>query len=90
MGLTQKEYNEFIVYWAPRMQENKYNLISFQTENYEQSAPLHINPAPDSMLRVYMAYKPLTNPIDIEPQTFKPFERTGFSVVEWGGCMVNN
>ena len=90
IGLTQKEYNEFIVYWAPRMQENAYNLISFQTEDYEQSAPLHINPAPDSMLRVYMAYKPLTNPIDIEPQTFKPFERTGFSVVEWGGCMVNN
>ena len=90
MGLTQKEYNEFIVYWAPRMQENKYNLISFQTENYEQIAPLHINPAPDSMLRVYMAYKPLTNPVDIEPQTFESFERKGFSVVEWGGCMINN
>ena len=90
MGLTQKEYNEFIVYWAPRMQENEYNLISFQTENYEQIAPLHINPAPDSMLRVYMAYKPLTNPVTIEPQTFESFERKGFSVVEWGGCMVNN
>lgn len=90
IGLTQKEYNEFIVYWAPRMQENAYNLISFQAENYEQIAPLHITPAPDSMLRVYMAYKPLTKPIDIEPQTFEPFERTGFSVVEWGGCMVNN
>lgn len=88
MGLTQKEYNEFIVYWAPRMQENKYNLISFQTENYEQSAPLHINPAPDSMLRVYMAYKPLTSPVDIEPQTFEPFKREGFTVVEWGGCVV--
>ena len=88
MGLTPKEYNEFIVYWAPLMQENEYNLISFQTENYEQNAPLHINPAPDSMLRVYMAYKPLTSPVNIEPQTFEPFEREGFSVVEWGGCVV--
>ena len=88
MGLTPKEYNEFIVYWAPLMQENEYNLISFQTENYEQNAPLHINPAPDSMLRVYMAYKPLTSPVKIEPQTFEPFEREGFTVVEWGGCVV--
>ena len=88
MGLTPKEYNEFIVYWAPLMEENEYNLISFQTKNYEQNAPLHINPAPDSMLRVYMAYKPLTSPVDIEPQTFEPFKREGFTVVEWGGCVV--
>ena len=90
MGLTPKEYNEFIVYWAPLMQENAYNLISFQTDNYEANAPLTINPVPDSMLRVYMAYKPLTSPVEIEPQTFESFERTGFTVVEWGGCVVNN
>lgn len=89
MGLTPKEYNDFIVYWAPRMQNNPYNLISFQTENYEQSAPLHVNPAPDSMLRVYMAYKPLTTPVSIPEQTFTPFERNGFTVVEWGGCEIN-
>ena len=90
MGLTPKEYNEFIVYWAPLMQENAYNLISFQTDNYEANAPLTINPVPDSMHRVYMAYKPLTSPVEIEPQTFESFERTGFTVVEWGGCVVNN
>lgn len=32
LGLTRKEANEFIVYWLPRMQENPYNLISFQKE----------------------------------------------------------
>ena len=85
MGLTPKEYNEFIVYWAPKLQNNPYNLISFQTENYEQLAPLTINPLPDSMLRVYMAVKPLETPIAIEAQTFEPFQREGFSVVEWGG-----
>lgn len=69
---------------------NYYNLISFQSENYEQNAPLHINPAPDSMLRVYMAYKPLNSPVYIEPQTFEPFERQGFTVVEWGGCAITN
>ena len=90
MGLTPKEYNEFIVYWAPQLQNNAYNLISFQTENYEQMAPLNVNPAPDSMLRVYMAYKPLTEAVDIPAQTFTPFERKGFTVVEWGGCVIND
>ena len=88
MGLTPKEYNEFIVYWAPLMQNNPYNLISFQTENYEDLAPLQVNPAPDSMLRVYMAYKPLSAPVTIPEQTFTPFERNGFAIVEWGGCVV--
>ncbi|MDR1134375.1 MAG: hypothetical protein LBL05_09420, partial [Synergistaceae bacterium] len=34
MGLYPKEYNEFIVYWLPMMEKNRYNLISFQEETY--------------------------------------------------------
>ncbi|MDR1410457.1 MAG: hypothetical protein LBJ12_09435 [Oscillospiraceae bacterium] len=30
LGLTPKEYDEFIVYWLPLMQDNPYNLITFQ------------------------------------------------------------
>lgn len=88
IGLTPKEYNEFIVYWLPKMQENPYNLISFQSERYTDTAKLAIDPQPDSMLRVFMAWKPLTKAQQIEPQTFSSFERDGFTVVEWGGCEV--
>jgi len=85
MGLTPREYNEFIVYWLPLMQDNEYNLISFQYENYDESAPLIIEPAPDSVLRVLMAWKSVNAPVEIAPQTFEPFTREGFTVVEWGG-----
>ena len=88
MGMTPKEYNEFIVYWLPLMQENPYNLISFQSEVYEESAKLSITPVPDSVLRVFMAWQPLEEAVEIEPQTFEPFERIGFTVVEWGGTEV--
>ncbi|UYJ30251.1 MAG: hypothetical protein OGM11_07115 [Clostridiaceae bacterium] len=88
IGLTPKEYNEFIVYWMPKMQENPYNLISFQSERYTDTAKLDIDPTPDSVLRVFMAWKPLSRPQNIEPQTFTPFARDGFTVVEWGGCEV--
>lgn len=88
IGLTPREYNEFIVYWLPKMQENPYNLISFQSERYTDTAKLDIDPEPDSVLRVFMAWKPLSKPQTIEPQTFTSFARDGFTVVEWGGCEV--
>lgn len=86
LGLNAKEANEFIIYWLPRMEGNEYNLISFQNEVYTDNAKLDIEPAPDSILRVFMAYKEIDEPIDIEPQEFKYFERKGFTVVEWGGA----
>lgn len=89
IGLTPRERNEFIVYWAPKMQNNKYNLITFAGKEYEEAAPLDISPAPDSILRVFMVYRSLEEALELEPQEIKPFERKGFTVVEWGGTEVN-
>ncbi|MEA4824417.1 MAG: hypothetical protein VB111_09930 [Clostridiaceae bacterium] len=88
MGMTPREYNEMIVYWLPKMEHNAYNLISFQSDAYTDAARLTVEPAPDSLLRVFMAWKPLTEPTEIEPQTFTPFTRNGFTAVEWGGTEV--
>ena len=85
LGLTPREYNEFIVYWLPVMQNNRYNLISFAGKDYENIAKLKITPQPDSVLRVMMVFKPLEKSIKIEEQSLKPFVRKGFTVVEWGG-----
>lgn len=90
LGLTPREYNEFIVYWMPRMQDNAYNLITFQTDAYTEHAKLDITPQPDSILRVFMAYQPLEKPMDIQPQELQGFERKGFTVVEWGGTEVGS
>lgn len=88
-GLTAREANEFIVYWLPLMQENRYNVITFQTEAYTDSAPLEITPAPDSLLRVFMVYYPTDTKVEIAPQTFEGFARSGFTVVEWGGSQIS-
>ncbi|MBR1423249.1 MAG: SH3 domain-containing protein [Ruminococcus sp.] len=88
IGLNEKERNEFIVYWLPLMERNEYNLISFQTKAYTDTAELDISPKPDSVLRVFMAYKPIDKPIDIEPQNFETFTRNGFTAVEWGGTEI--
>ena len=87
-GLTPREANEFIVYWLPLMQGNAYNVISFQTTAYTEGAALEIDPNPDSLLRVFMAYYPTDVPIEIQPQSFDGFIRSGFTVVEWGGSII--
>lgn len=89
LGLTDREAQEFIIYWLPRMEDNRYNLISFQKERYTDNAVLTIDPAPDTLLRVFMAWKGLEEPVEVEPRELEPVERTGFTVVEWGGAQVH-
>lgn len=88
MGLSFREANEFIIYWLPKMQKNPYNVIAFQGECYSDSAKLEIEPRPDSVLRVFMAWKASERPVDIPAPDIKSFERKGFTVVEWGGTEV--
>ena len=90
LGLNEREANEFIIYWLPLMQNNAYNVISFQADAYTESAVLNITPTPDTLLRVFMAYYPSEAEIEIEPQALQPTERNGFTVVEWGGSVVTN
>ena len=86
LGLTRREANEFTVYWLPRMEANPYNLISFQTDAYTDHAELTISPAPDTLIRVFMAFTPLDEFVEIEPQVLTAPERKGFTVIEWGGA----
>lgn len=88
LGLLPHEYNEFIVYWVPRMQDYPFNLITFQIDDYEAVAKLSVEPKPDSVLRVFMTYRALNEPIDIEEQELATFERYGFTVIEWGASEV--
>ncbi|MEI6169692.1 MAG: DUF4190 domain-containing protein [Candidatus Saccharibacteria bacterium] len=85
LGLTPKEYNEMIVYWLPKMQHNAYNHVYFATTSYTDIARLEVEPKPDSVLRVFMVFKPLDQPKQVKEQSLQTFERKGFSVIEWGG-----
>ena len=88
LGLNRREANEFIVYWLPRMEQNPCNLISFQAGTYTDHARLTVTPEPDSLLRVFMAWKPLEAPVELPAQDLPAFSRSGFAVVEWGGSEV--
>lgn len=88
LGLNDKEACDFITYWLPLMQDNKYNVITFQTKAYEDVAVLHVAPKPDTVIRVNMLWYSSNVQVGIKPQdltAINPTARKGFTVVEWGG-----
>lgn len=85
LGLVPAEYEEFIEYWLPRMQQSPYYVINFAGEEYENAAPLKVYPKPDNILRVHMAFYGVQEPVSIPEQKLEHFTRSGFTVVEWGG-----
>ena len=87
LGLNYREREEFIVFWLPKLEKNDYNYIYFASaEEIEAEMPLELSVQPDTLIRVRMIYEKLDEPIEIEEQTLEPApERTGFTVVEWGG-----
>ena len=90
LGLTDREAEEFIVYWLPKMQENSYNYVRFASSaEIEEYMPLLVSPKPDTMIRVAMVLSALDEPLELKEQVLpaKP-ERAGFTVVEWGGSLV--
>ena len=86
LGLNEKEAEEFIIYWLPKMQNNKYNFIRFETiEEQNSSMPLEVTPKPDSVIRIMMDWKALDEKIEVSEQKLVTPEREGFTLVEWGG-----
>lgn len=92
MNLSSKEKQDFITYWYPRMNVNSVNYIHFMfNEAYNKYAKLNVEPKPDNLFRVFMVWSKISNAngVYIKPQTIQKLNRTGFSVVEWGGAEVD-
>lgn len=50
---------------------------------------LHIDPAPDTLIRVFMAWQSSDSFVKLPAQTLTAPARTGFTVVEWGGTKIS-
>lgn len=89
LGLNEREIEEFIIYWLPKLESNKYNYIRFASqEEINKNMPLDINPSPDSIIRVLMTFKGLDNYIEVKEQQLVTPIRKGFVVVEWAGTEI--
>jgi len=88
LGLIEKEIDDFMEFWYPRILESDapYYFVSFLEQKlFDELAPLEVTPSPDTIIRVFMDYKPLEEKVEVvEPVIITP-KRNGFIVSEWGG-----
>lgn len=91
LGLNRREANEFIMYWLPQLENNPYNLIHFSGIEYEREAVLTIKPQPETIIRFSMITQALQSSLNFPIQDLTSMKkvRKGFTVVEWGGCIIN-
>lgn len=90
IGLNNQETNNFIQYWLPVLERNKYNFIHFLiNEKCSEIATLNVNPKPETSIRIYMEFYGLENFKNINEQQLPKTNRRGFTLVEWGGADVS-
>lgn len=93
LGLNETEAADFKAFWLPLMVKNPYNVITFQTKAYTDSAKLVLSVDPDVEIRVNMLWYATDEFVDIEPQDLSGMnpsldKRHGTVVSEWGGGMI--
>ena len=88
LGLNAKEQRDFMAFWSSKLPTDPYvKLTWLGTGDMDRLAPLHISPAPDTRIRVFLDAKGLSSPVKLQPQRFSAPVRKGFTVVEWGGLI---
>lgn len=90
LGLNDDEKQDFLDAWLHKLKEHHYYFVGFLDQKLvDELFPLEIYPKPDTLIRVFMDFKPLDSPIKAkEPQLIKNIpKREGFVVVEWGGIV---
>lgn len=90
LGLNDTEKTDFITYWAPRIMRYRFATVQFLVdEDYDANiACLSVQPKPDAQRRIYLVFEGSEieqNLNYLKTPQFKPFIRSGFTLVEWGG-----
>jgi hypothetical protein len=87
-GFEGREIKDFLDYWVPRLTAGYYAVFPQLAADIEPLVGLNVYPEPDSVLRLfyYLVADPLMGG-ELAPPVIEPFERTGFTVVEWGVCL---
>ncbi|MDD5306847.1 MAG: hypothetical protein PHU25_05950 [Deltaproteobacteria bacterium] len=84
-GFTQNEIADFITYWKPGLQKATCYLVYPQLdEQVSQMMTLTVDPAPDTMMRLWFVVKPRETCDELPAPAIEPLTRTGFTAVEWG------
>ena len=85
-GFNQKEIDDFIEYWIPRLTEYPYYAIYPQyNDELEEMIKLEFSEQPANLIRLIYSVRGLeTDKLSIQEPVIPLFARDGFTVAEWG------
>jgi hypothetical protein len=88
VGFQGREVGDFLLYWTQELPEFAWYAVYPQfTDIIRNSVDLVIDPAPDSLLRLWLifeGYDDLPAHLDVTEPVVESFHRSGFTAVEWG------
>lgn len=86
IGLNEQETKDFLEFWQSKLEVKPYVFVTFLPQReFDKLAPLSVDPQADTVIRVFMDYQPLDEPIKVVEPRIRTPKRNGFTVVEWGG-----
>ena len=89
LGLNEAEQDDFLDYWMSRLpRRNYYEILPVIGNNLDAWVELKITPAPDAVLRFWLFFKGNDSAAEPTAPSVHAFERTGTTVVEWGGAVI--
>ncbi|MFA7308637.1 MAG: hypothetical protein WC045_01020 [Patescibacteria group bacterium] len=90
IGLTAKETADMMEYWVPELINKNapyYRLSFLQAPELNKFIPMQVTPQPQTTIRVFLDWEPFNAKpeMELKPQTLRHIDRSGFTLVEWGG-----
>lgn len=92
MAMNTNEKTEFVRYWSEIISNypaTDFRVYFLQNEEVDEWIKLSVSPKPDSWNRIEVVFTPIQPNTTSTPYTLKKIQRKGFTMVEWGGIIVD-
>ncbi len=88
-GFNEQETADFIEYWSDYLTSGEdYVMYPILTDGVDAAVPVSFSVNPDSITRIWFGFTHYDGS-EIKKTEITPIERKGFTVVEWGGAVLD-
>lgn len=88
-GFNKQETADFIEYWSDYLKNGAdYIMYPILTEDVDAAMPISFSAEPDSIYRIWFGFAVYSGG-EIKTPVITPIVRKGFTVVEWGGAVLD-
>lgn len=88
-GFNEQETADFIEYWSDYLTSGEdYVMYPILTDGVDAAMPVSFSVNPDSITRIWFGFAHHDGS-EIKKPEITPIERKGFTVVEWGGAVLD-